>query len=122
MRHNPDKPVEIKLNPVELGRVRMVLTPSEAGVTVSILADRSDTLDLMRRNIDDLGRSLADMGYEDISFSFGQDTSQHDADSDPDAQPDRTETTTILEDTAPQAHTLRPQNPHHPVDGIDIRL
>ncbi len=72
VRRTSDKSVEIALNPVELGRVRMVLSASDAGITVNILADRQDTLDLMRRNIDDLGKSFADMGYEDISFSFGQ--------------------------------------------------
>lgn len=72
MRRGVDKPIEIALSPVELGRVRMVLSTSDAGITVNILADRADTLDLMRRNIDDLGRSFSQMGYEDIAFSFGQ--------------------------------------------------
>ncbi len=68
----PHKPIEIALNPAELGRVRMVLAPSETGMVVLIQADRPDTLDLMRRNADDLGQSLADLGYEDVSFSFDQ--------------------------------------------------
>lgn len=72
MRRSPDKPIEIALSPVELGRVRMVLSASDAGITVNILADRPDTLDLLRRNIDDLGKSFSEMGYEDISFSFEQ--------------------------------------------------
>ncbi|MEP4555056.1 MAG: flagellar hook-length control protein FliK [Tateyamaria sp.] len=72
IRHAPDKPIEISLNPLELGRVRMFLSASDAGITVNILAERPDTLDLLRRNIDDLGKSFAEMGYEDISFSFQQ--------------------------------------------------
>ena len=72
MRLGVDKPIEIALSPTELGRVRMVLSASDAGITVNILADRADTLDLMRRNIDDLERSFSEMGYEDIAFSFGQ--------------------------------------------------
>lgn len=72
VRKSPDKLIEIALNPVELGRVRMVLSASDAGIVVSILAERSDTLDLLRRNIDDLGKSFTDIGYEDISFSFEQ--------------------------------------------------
>jgi flagellar hook-length control protein FliK len=72
MRADRDKPIEIALNPAELGRVRMVLSASDAGITVNILADRPDTLDLLRRNIDDLGKSFADIGYDDIAFSFGQ--------------------------------------------------
>ena len=70
IHRSPDKSVEVALNPVELGRVRMVLSATDAGINVSILADRPDTLDLMRRNIDDLGQSFAELGYEDIAFSF----------------------------------------------------
>jgi len=83
MRNAGDKPVEIALNPVELGRVRMILNASDAGVTMNILADRPETLDLMRRNIDDLAKTFSELGYEDISFSFGhndqaqEDTQQH---------------------------------------------
>ncbi len=69
-RKAPDKPIEIALNPTELGRVRLVMTTLETGMTVTITADRADTLDLMRRTIDDLGKSLNALGYEDVSFSF----------------------------------------------------
>jgi len=72
MHRAPDRPLEIALNPVELGRVRMTLTATEAGIVVNILAERPDTLDLMRRNIDDLGQSFSELGYEDIAFAFGQ--------------------------------------------------
>ena len=71
IRRSPDGAIEISLNPVELGRVRMMMTATDAGITLNVLADRPDTLDLMRRNIDDLARSLRDMGYDDVSFSFG---------------------------------------------------
>ena len=72
MHRSPDKAIEIALSPAELGRVRMVLTTSEGGIIVNILAERADTLDLMRRNIDDLGRSFSELGYADISFAFGK--------------------------------------------------
>ncbi|WP_299774295.1 flagellar hook-length control protein FliK [uncultured Tateyamaria sp.] len=68
----PDKPIEIALNPAELGRVRMIMSTSETGITVTVAADRGETLDLMRRNIDDLGKSLNDLGFEDVSFAFDQ--------------------------------------------------
>ncbi len=68
----PNKPIEITLNPIELGRVRMIMTTSETGITVTVTADRGETLDLMRRNIDDLGKSLSDLGFEDVSFAFDQ--------------------------------------------------
>ncbi|MFW2589581.1 flagellar hook-length control protein FliK [Sagittula sp. SSi028] len=65
--------VELKLYPEELGRVRMFLVSGEAGLTVNILADRPETLELLRRNADELARHLADAGFEGAGFSFGQD-------------------------------------------------
>lgn len=74
----PDKPIEIALNPIELGRVRMVMSTNETGIVVTVSAERGDTLDLMRRNIDDLGKSLSDLGFEDVSFAFEQGHEQAD--------------------------------------------
>ncbi|WP_299613788.1 flagellar hook-length control protein FliK [uncultured Tateyamaria sp.] len=68
----PDKPIEIALNPIELGRVRMVMATNETGMIVTVTAERGDTLDLMRRYIDDLGKSLSNLGFEDVSFTFEQ--------------------------------------------------
>ena len=66
------KPVEIALSPHELGRVRMSITAEDGAITVNILAERPDTLDLMRRHIDQLGHTFRAMGYDQIAFSFGQ--------------------------------------------------
>ncbi|MBU2992398.1 flagellar hook-length control protein FliK [Octadecabacter sp. 1_MG-2023] len=61
---------EIALNPEELGRVKMTLTSTDAGLSVSVLAERPETADLMRRNINDLIREFQDLGYESLEFSF----------------------------------------------------
>ena len=61
---------EILLNPEELGRVRISLTNGDAGITVNILAERAETTDIMRRNIELLARELRDMGYENPNFTF----------------------------------------------------
>lgn len=66
------RPTEIALSPQELGRVRMSVKTEDGMITVSIIAERADTLDLMRRHIDQLGQSFRAMGYESISFAFGQ--------------------------------------------------
>lgn len=66
-----DGPVEITLRPEELGRVRMHLTAVDQSVTLVISAERPETLDLMRRNIDQLAQDYRDLGYENVSFSFG---------------------------------------------------
>ncbi|WP_390911603.1 flagellar hook-length control protein FliK [Pseudosulfitobacter sp. SM2401] len=67
-----EKTVEIALRPAELGRVRIALSPAETGMVVTVSAERSETLELMRRNIDDLARSFAEMGHENLSFNFEQ--------------------------------------------------
>ena len=53
-----DKPVQITLRSEELDRARLSVAVSETGVIVSILAERAETLDLMRRNIDQLQRDF----------------------------------------------------------------
>lgn len=67
-----DGRVEIRLSPEELGSVRLQLHQGESGLTVTVQAERPETLDLMRRNIDQLARDLADAGYGEASFSFDQ--------------------------------------------------
>lgn len=61
---------EIMLNPEELGRVRIAMTAGDAGMTVTLFAERPETTDLMRRNIEDLTRELRDMGYDNLTFNF----------------------------------------------------
>ena len=63
--------IDVSLSPEELGHVRLRLTHGEAGLSVAVTADRPETLDLLRRNIDTLARDFQDIGYGDVSFSFG---------------------------------------------------
>jgi len=72
----PDKPVEIALNPRELGRVRMSISAAEAGITVNVLAERPETLDLMRRNIEQLTVEFEAIGYSNINFAFAEGEAQ----------------------------------------------
>jgi hypothetical protein len=67
-----DGPVDLHLNPEELGKVRISMAMADGGITVTIQAERPDTLDLMRRNIDQLAQEFRQLGYGLISFSFGQ--------------------------------------------------
>ena len=65
-----DRQVEIALNPDELGSVRMRLVTGEAGVTVSILTERPETMDLLRRHIEQLASEFRKLGYESVGFDF----------------------------------------------------
>jgi flagellar hook-length control protein FliK len=66
-----DGRIEIRLDPEELGPVRVALEPADGTMTVHVSADRGETLDLLRRNSDQLARDLRDIGYRDVSFDFG---------------------------------------------------
>ena len=67
------KPVQITLQPEELGRVRLSVAVSETGVIVSIFAERGETLDLMRRNIDQLQQDFfKHWGLGRLIFCFSQ--------------------------------------------------
>lgn len=63
---------DILLQPEELGRVRLNLQAHENSVHVAILAERPETLDLMRRYIGQLSDEFRALGYDDVSFDFAQ--------------------------------------------------
>jgi flagellar hook-length control protein FliK len=108
-----DGTVEIRLSPEELGQVRMQLVQGDSGLTVHITADRPETLDLMRRHIDQLARDLAESGYGGAEFSFGQ---GGDEKGQPQSRADE-EASGLLDQ--PITHPL----PAEPViDGLDLRL
>ncbi|WP_460272875.1 flagellar hook-length control protein FliK [Celeribacter sp. ULVN23_4] len=70
-RQIPDRPVEITLSPEELGKVRLSFHLSENGaMQVVIAAERADTLDLLRRNVESLSGEFRDLGYSDSGFTF----------------------------------------------------
>lgn len=62
--------LEVQLEPEELGRVRFHMQISEHGVALQVSADRPDTLDLLRRNADQLARLLTEAGYQGSTLSF----------------------------------------------------
>lgn len=76
-RQMPDGPVELSLNPEELGRVRMSLNATDSAITVNLTVERPETADLMRRNLQALEAEFRDLGYVDVSFSFSGDTAQN---------------------------------------------
>lgn len=67
-----DKGIDLMLNPAELGRVKISLATADTGIVVSIVAERPETLDLLRRHIDVLAQDFHDIGYDSAEFAFGQ--------------------------------------------------
>ena len=72
MPNGADRSVEISLDPVELGKVRLTLNMTESGMAVQLLADRPETLELMRKNTDALTAEFLEMGYAEVGFQFAQ--------------------------------------------------
>jgi flagellar hook-length control protein FliK len=70
-RHG-DHPIEIALDPPELGRVRLTLTEVNGALTLTIVADRPDTVDLMRRHLDLLAQEFARAGLGGPSVNLSQ--------------------------------------------------
>lgn len=108
------KSTEIALNPEELGRVKLSLSAGDSMITVSVLAERPETQDLLRRHIDILAQEFRQLGYTSISFSFGEQKGQ----AQPDGAHDNLPIEPELQETTPIT-----QGPTAPaVTGLDLRV
>lgn len=67
-----ERAVEITLDPVELGTVRLTLQQSESGINVLNSAERPETIELMRRHASSLEEEFREIGYQDVEFSFSE--------------------------------------------------
>ncbi|MGB5836403.1 MAG: flagellar hook-length control protein FliK [Albidovulum sp.] len=119
---SPDRPVEITLAPEELGRVRMSITTQDGALTMLLQADRPETLDLLRRHIDTLAQDFKDIGFENLSFSFGQNSNpQHAVELDDTAEQRGTGDVLPASKTNEIEANLQPNNQHRD-GGLDLRL
>ncbi|MCV2866096.1 flagellar hook-length control protein FliK [Defluviimonas sp. WL0075] len=64
--------VDVTLRPEELGHVRISIERRGAEVAVTVVADRAETSDLMRRHADLLAAEFRAAGFGNCSFHFGQ--------------------------------------------------
>jgi Flagellar hook-length control protein FliK len=65
--------IEIRLDPPELGRVKIDFTMETMDSVKAILsAERAETLDHMRRNIGELAAQLKDAGFKSMEFEFAK--------------------------------------------------
>ncbi|MGB8811943.1 MAG: flagellar hook-length control protein FliK, partial [Paracoccaceae bacterium] len=64
--------LELSLAPEELGRLHMSLVQDGDMVRVTLVAERPETLDLMRRHADQLSQEFRQAGFSGASLSFGQ--------------------------------------------------
>lgn len=68
--HAEDR-AELLLQPAELGRLRFEFTHRGDAVQVTIMAERPETMDLLRRNVDQLLGDLRTAGFSGSELSFG---------------------------------------------------
>lgn len=64
--------VELSLAPTELGHVKFQIHQQPDSVRVVLTAERPETLDLLRRNAEQLLQEFKHAGFSDASLSFGQ--------------------------------------------------
>lgn len=62
--------IALTLAPAELGQVRFGLRRQGERLHVTLLAERPETLDLLRRNLPDLVQELKAAGYDGANFDF----------------------------------------------------
>jgi flagellar hook-length control protein FliK len=117
---DPDVPLDLALDPPELGRVRLSFAELNGTLTLTIAVERPETADLMRRHITLLNEEFARAGLDAPSVSI----SQGGAD-------DRSQSRTAAPMTEAAAREALPdeQAPSHPDHsrsgprgGLDLRL
>ena len=79
LRQTSDRMTELALDPVELGKVRMTVRAQDQTIVMTVLADRPETADLMRRHAEILQQEFRALGYTsvtlDVSAGQGQSAS-----------------------------------------------
>lgn len=115
----PDGQIDIALEPAELGRVRIGLQASDGAISLSIMAERPETADLMRRHLDQLIGDFRALGYTEVTFTFG-DQSGTPGDKDTSARASVGDTDLAAPDPADISNALTAQRARS--GGLDIRL
>jgi Flagellar hook-length control protein FliK len=67
---NRSAPLEIALDPPELGQLRISVTHGDEGIVLNVAIDRPETLDLMRRHASLLSQEFQRQGLENTGFTF----------------------------------------------------
>ncbi len=122
MMRRGDGGFELALHPEELGRVRVLMKPTEGAMTLAIVAERPETLDLMRRHIDQLAAEFRDMGYSAVHVDLsGAGNDKGDSQTGYGATSDSSDDDGDLAAPAPEASARRVLI-HDLSIGLDMRL
>jgi flagellar hook-length control protein FliK len=110
-----DQPINIQLDPVELGALSFCIDTNASVLVVTITAERSETLDMLRKHSDQFIADLRQQGFTGINLQFG------DSGQTPHDQPKQSP-----QSPPPSFQPLEPQQPQptraKPTSGLDLRL
>ncbi|MEX3017509.1 flagellar hook-length control protein FliK [Gymnodinialimonas hymeniacidonis] len=112
------QPIELALDPPELGRVRMQLVELAGIMTLTIHAERPETAELMRRHMDLLTQEFAGAGIEAPSVHISQDGSGAQSD-EPDHADQGENSPTETDAPSPETPETRTRNA---AGTLDLRL
>jgi flagellar hook-length control protein FliK len=111
--------IDIRLDPPELGRVEIRLSQDQGGVHASVIAERAEVHDLLRRHAQLLLAELDAAGFARVTLEFSTAPER-------DAWQDRPEAPSFMLDAepkpAPTAPTAAIAPGARPAGGLDIRL
>ncbi len=122
------KQIEIRLDPQELGKVRISLGIQDLGGSVSIIVERPETLDLMRRHTDQLMREFRNAGWNNVDLSmeqqqFGGSPSMAEQQGEqPMRHAEQNQPSDGLVDQLPFQHEMVVASPNLQNDRLDVRL
>lgn len=114
----PDQTIEITLTPQDLGRVRMRLMLGEGAPVLFVVADRTETQDLIRRHIDQLLQEFRAQGFEGVNVALGDSRGRSAALAR--TQSDATDPQQTAATAAPKS--VGPRSSAVAADGLDLRL
>ena len=109
--------ITVTLSPAELGTLHMRVSMEGDALRVTLLADRPETLDLLRRHGDQLLSDLRNLGFGGASLGFGSTGGGG-----PAPRPAASEPTDALPATAPPQQISPAPSRLVRAGGIDIRL
>ncbi|MEM6481214.1 MAG: flagellar hook-length control protein FliK [Pseudomonadota bacterium] len=116
------KTTEVSLRPAELGRVSISLSSADSGLVVTILADRPETLDLLRRGAMQLATEFTDIGYGSVEFSFGQRASDQSKSNENEKREGPVAAIPAASDENENRPVVAPSSPVVRPDRVDVRI
>jgi hypothetical protein len=115
---------ELILEPMELGRIRVTLSGSESSGQITILVERGETLELVKRHLDLVRADLRAGGWEATEFSLSRESFSSFDETDPREAGQRDESEEVQSDSQEAVELTRPEVARDLTNsgGLDLRV